>query len=84
MINLSQDIDGGFRFLRTSEDSQKGCGHDSGKNPHGSTHRFTRLNTECQYERTQRGFIADGSRGRPMNFDQRRVAGLKKRKPHYI
>lgn len=47
--------------------------------------RFARLNTECRLERRQRGFIADGSHVRPMNFDQGRVPGWKeRRKPRYL
>lgn len=42
---------------------------------HDGNHRFARLNTECRFERRQRGFIADGSHVRPMNFDQGRVLG---------
>ena len=75
VINVSKGVDCRLGRLRGGEGGQKGDRRDDRCELHDGTHRFATLNTECRLERRQRGFIADGSHVRPMNFDQERVPG---------
>lgn len=72
---MSKGVDSGLGPLRVGEGGHKGERREDRCELHDGTHRFARLNTECRLERRQRGFIADGSHVRPMNFDQGRVPG---------